>query len=435
MKMRIANARTYAQPAEEFIFSASLVFGAGSDATESADFSFVEATKHVVTGAAVTGVSVSYPSSFSVAIEPLTDNVTASDTAGIFTVDGGTQAKLLITGSRPGERDQVKKFTAGLSYSTTELYDITGYGDSWIQDHNDRLEALFPETPENIYTDNASYNHHTDLGGRATRNTSAWFDQYRQALTALSTRQNTSVTMITRRHGLSAAHYAPLVGQVIRFRTADNQLIERTVVGLNAGHLPNDFWGNDRCLVTLDYDLPSTITPMQVVGDWYTGIPDVVEEWGINNTSIQNKGGWGPYALWVDTQSVVYASSWSCAPSLGGYSADVVVGGVNFGQEEQYRATQYHPDSVIDQPTRTPNTSQGPNFCANVLYPYGGCSGGPVMFPHEDNTLSLILVWGSNENGSGAVGWTSALNAMIARSNAALGISGTYTVTEGPSPF
>lgn len=436
MKMKLANGKIVFPPSEKFGFTADIIFGSGSESSESADFGDVEAIKTTISGAEIEGINFNYSSGWNVTISQLTSN-TSKVSENQFTITGSGIVRFQVTAAKSGERSQVKNYALGQAAITQHIeYNISGYNSSWIDTHNQWLESILPATPENLFTDNATYNHNTDLGGRTNRNNDAWFSDYAPYLSAISTRLNWTVTMITPRHGVSAGHYAPQVGQIMRFRTADNILIERTVIGNNAGlDLSADFWGNDRCIITLNEDLPSSIKPLQVVGDWYQSIPDVAEEWGvsIDANAIQIVGGWGPYCVWPDTQGIMYCCSWSCSPWRGGFSNPTIIDGINYGVEPQFRATQAHPDGAFDG-NRTPNNSQGPNFLANVKYPFGGCSGNPVMFFHDDLTVSLVLVWGSQENGSMFVGWTDEVNAMIALSDAALGISTGYTVTEGPDP-
>jgi hypothetical protein len=99
------------------------------------------------------------------------------------------------------------------------------------------------------------------------RNTDLWLSKYTQQLTCLSvwTEEGNDnqrlTTAITPRHTVSATHsgYAPDVGTDVRFVTADNQVVTRTVVQ------QQDIAGEDITICLLDTDLPDTITPAKVV--------------------------------------------------------------------------------------------------------------------------------------------------------------------------
>lgn len=66
-------------------------------------------------------------------------------------------------------------------------------------------------------------------------------------------------TAITPRHVLVAAHYTITQGNTIKFVTADNVVIERTVVGKRSLSINADI-----DLLILDSDLPTTITPCKL---------------------------------------------------------------------------------------------------------------------------------------------------------------------------
>tara|TARA_R110000765_G_scaffold9042_3_gene28563 strand:- start:15572 stop:16804 length:1233 start_codon:yes stop_codon:yes gene_type:complete len=67
-------------------------------------------------------------------------------------------------------------------------------------------------------------------------------------------------TAITPRHILGAAHYEFGVGTVVRFVTADNQVVERTVVSKKR-HPDYQPYSPDLTIYGLDQDLPTTISP------------------------------------------------------------------------------------------------------------------------------------------------------------------------------
>jgi hypothetical protein len=99
------------------------------------------------------------------------------------------------------------------------------------------------------------------------RNPDFWLKKYTQQLTCRSVWTQDSndnqrlTTLITPRHSVSATHagYAPDVGTDVRFVTADNQVITRTV--LQQYDLPD----SDITVCLLDSDVPSSISPAKLL--------------------------------------------------------------------------------------------------------------------------------------------------------------------------
>lgn len=67
---------------------------------------------------------------------------------------------------------------------------------------------------------------------------------------------------VTPKHVLYARHYPLAAGDIIRFVTADDQLVSRTVIA--TASLAGDFFQNDIGVASLASDLPATITPVKV---------------------------------------------------------------------------------------------------------------------------------------------------------------------------
>ncbi len=74
-------------------------------------------------------------------------------------------------------------------------------------------------------------------------------------------------TAITERHVLAAGHYPLAYGAQLRFVDAAGDLHTRTVIG---SFIAGAGFAIDWQIVVLDSDLPGTITPMKIPGDWMT---------------------------------------------------------------------------------------------------------------------------------------------------------------------
>lgn len=111
----------------------------------------------------------------------------------------------------------------------------------------------------------------SNSSGNYTRNPDCWIYDLRQAATCISPwnsrgGKNRAGTLLTPRHVGQVAHssYYNRVGDTIRFVTADNTTITRTVVGVKV-HPNYAPYFPDIVLLLLDSDLPSSITPCKVL--------------------------------------------------------------------------------------------------------------------------------------------------------------------------
>lgn len=108
------------------------------------------------------------------------------------------------------------------------------------------------------------------------RNPNCWIFNMSQQATCISPWNsaggNTRAgTLITKRHILFAAHYEIPENHIIRFVTADNQVVERTIVArkrIPGYYAPIAF--PDLTVGVLDSDLPPSITPCKVLPDNYS---------------------------------------------------------------------------------------------------------------------------------------------------------------------
>jgi hypothetical protein len=106
-----------------------------------------------------------------------------------------------------------------------------------------------------------------------TRNANCWVNDLANKLTCLSPWNSTGAntragTLITPRHILFAAHYEISEGATVRFVTADNQVINRTMVKRRR-HPAYTPWFPDLTVGVLNSDLPETITPCKVLPSNY----------------------------------------------------------------------------------------------------------------------------------------------------------------------
>ncbi|MDD2797811.1 MAG: T9SS type A sorting domain-containing protein [Bacteroidales bacterium] len=104
-------------------------------------------------------------------------------------------------------------------------------------------------------------------GGKYVRNTNCW--AYNLDLTCASPWNSKGInlragTLITPRHAILAAHYNIQTGDSIRFITKDNQIVRRKVIAFSVNTDYNITFP-DIEVVTLDYDVPPTISPCQLL--------------------------------------------------------------------------------------------------------------------------------------------------------------------------
>lgn len=128
---------------------------------------------------------------------------------------------------------------------------------------DNRIVGADPATQKELYT---TQNHSSSS---YVRNANFWLDSHKQALTCISpynSHENNkrAGVALTPRHVVCATHYKVDVGSTIRFVTATNTVVNRTVVGTES------IGSSDIEIQILDSDLPSTITPCKVLPSDYT---------------------------------------------------------------------------------------------------------------------------------------------------------------------
>jgi hypothetical protein len=105
------------------------------------------------------------------------------------------------------------------------------------------------------------------------RNTNCWIYDLSQQATCISPWNSTggitrAGTLITPRHFIFAAHYELSVGATVRFISADNQVVNRTMLARRRHPSYSPYWP-DLTVGVLDQDVPESITPCKVLPSNY----------------------------------------------------------------------------------------------------------------------------------------------------------------------
>ena len=127
----------------------------------------------------------------------------------------------------------------------------------------DRVNVMHSATIADVFSSSDDSN-----GGSYTRNTQNWFYDRRSDLTGISNWNSAAGTQrqgtaITKRHLVGASHFTYPVGTNVRFVTADNEVVERTVVASSV--VTPEGIITDGCVYLLDADLPDTIRTYKVI--------------------------------------------------------------------------------------------------------------------------------------------------------------------------
>ena len=236
-----------------------------------------------------------------------------------------------------------------------------------------------PATQKELYT---TQNHSSSS---YVRNANFWLDSHKQALTCISpynSHENNkrAGVALTPRHVICATHYKVDVGSTIRFVTATNTVVNRTVVGTES------IGSSDIEIQILDSDLPSTITPCKVLPSDYTNYLSTVRYMPFLALDQEEKG---------------------------------LVGEI--GQEPSTAATWNR------YPQRQSSTAQRKSFGEELI---GGDSGNPMFFVTKTQ-LWLFSTAQIPYQGPLLSEYISEINTAINTLDTAQGISSGYTLTEG----
>jgi hypothetical protein len=126
-------------------------------------------------------------------------------------------------------------------------------------------------------------------GGAYVRNTSCWLADLVAKLTCISPwnsngGQNQAGTLVSPRHLVMAEHYQFGVGTKVRYITADNQVVERTVTAVQSVGPSNsqDYYATDITVALLDSDVPPSISPAKVLpNNWLSYLPSLTTVTGV----------------------------------------------------------------------------------------------------------------------------------------------------------
>lgn len=162
-----------------------------------------------------------------------------------------------------------------ISTPTPSEIDLSTYSNNEIVNY---LRNIPPENnSKSIYS---TQNHST---ATYVRNVNCWAYGLRQQLTCFSPSvlvpeltetptlpvNTLHGALVTPRHILFAAHNGHKKGSIIRFVTADNQVVLRTIIGVQSSKTEYINTMSDIGIAVLDSDVPSSITPCYVLPENY----------------------------------------------------------------------------------------------------------------------------------------------------------------------
>lgn len=220
------------------------------------------------------------------------------------------------------------------------------------------------------------------------RNTQCWAYGLAQPMTCISPWNNLGQgqmagVAITRRHVLNAAHFPFEVGTVIRFVTADNTVVERTVAGraIHPAFHPDPPYP-DLAVYTLDQDLPSSITPCEILPPDYA-------------TWLGPLGNWQPPVLALDQEE----------------NAVVM----------DFRVVRQSGDGTKTWAEMTKPTLPAERAHFHKIVTTGD-SGNPA-FLVLDNRLLLLTVWSTGSLGTFTTAHLADINSLISTADTQAGVS------------
>jgi hypothetical protein len=243
---------------------------------------------------------------------------------------------------------------------------------------------------------------------------------------------------ITPRHVLGCGHYGWNANPPpVRFRDVNNNIIVRTCIrSYNLANGPEPKPGNGRFprdieIWLLDEDLPSSITPVPIVGDWF------FNHTGSNTSYNILPGAFGFFSYNQDSHicPCQLVSRYTGAVHSSGFESFTLAGEEFTGFElyanpnaalDSTRSIYTYPAGVDLEGFENWNT-----YILNGIFYHpvrSGDSGSPIFFPVESGwALGGSMVAGSMWRPAG-------LNALIRTVDSLHGINTDYTVTVAPDP-
>lgn len=157
-------------------------------------------------------------------------------------------------------------FSAPVTFQKPRPYTVIEWADNAVMSRLNSVNTLYTPT---IYKRVFSFQDHIGSGNNNiptyTRNLSGWTYDLRQQLTCASPWNSSGSggvgragTLITPRHIILAAHFSLGPGVTVRFITADNQIVERTILQVK-NHPDYTPFFPDISIALLDSDIPNTI--------------------------------------------------------------------------------------------------------------------------------------------------------------------------------
>lgn len=253
---------------------------------------------------------------------------------------------------------------------------------------------------------------------------------------------------ITPRHVLQIGHSGKggTTGYTIKFRDVDNNIVNRTVVANVNVLFDSDFssltYGNDIRLIVLNQDLPESISPAPIVGDWFYASLS-----GSKINSTVEFGAFG-FASWNrDThicpiQMTSYTKLNYNIPQTFELS-NVTLQGRDFNFQRDVAIGVYITGETVSFPLGggvREITLDGFKHWSfrDVDGPFyhlvrAGDSGSPWFWPIADDKWAVGC---GHSPGVGSALWRpNALNALIEYADQRAGISSGHTVTVAPDPL
>lgn len=223
---------------------------------------------------------------------------------------------------------------------------------------------------------------------------------------------------ITPRHVVGLAHYTYQIGDALKWKDASNNIVTRTVLGRVSMREEIGVTGDDWSLYLLSSDLPASIAPFPIVGDWFYNLTP-----GYTDTTFTAfPQGFGMVLFNNDGHIVPWEFAYNTQQSVVDFPT-VTVHGINITALNSKRSAG---SSFFNLPGKDWSRAEGTTF---YHYVRGGDSGSAVLVPVADDKWALVGIY------NGGFFQAALINSWIAwLDNEVLGISTSHTVTVAPDP-
>jgi len=262
-------------------------------------------------------------------------------------------------------------------------------------------------------------------------------------------------TLITRRHIAFTSHYRFVAGDFIRFRGADGIIRQYKISAVNHGpywpatNLHSHYCIGDVCVAVLNENVHESIAHYPITGTWVSNVGSIPNE----NPPMDPLD---PFGSWPQNSSASYIfwGNWmggTSQPAFCGlwvnqnrHARVVAIASAQSASSKSTRTQADYLGNTINRSIGWCNTHMGavldtlPAFMADYAatyapgLPVGGDSSSPIFFPVSSTSLALIATFTANSGGYFLE--ESLMNAIIAATDTAAGISTGLTVTVAPDP-